>query len=151
MEHKWRASRDLELLLGRQNDPSKQLPRKERGNKDDVRERAIFVRMPCSVFFPPFLFPRILHSPVLSTPVWWTNLCSLAPCVLHTFGLHQTCIRQDRIKLRPLDQQHDHHLSSGSSGGGLIRLTLRAHRWTIAARASRSPSSSPASFLYQQL
>lgn len=57
MEHKWRVSRDLELLLGRQNDPSKQLLRKELGNKDDVRERAIFVGMPCGGVFFSFLIP----------------------------------------------------------------------------------------------
>lgn len=70
MEHKWRASRDLEMLLGRQNDPSKQLLRKELGNKDEVRERAIFVGMPCGGFFFPVLFPSFLRSPALATPLW---------------------------------------------------------------------------------
>lgn len=111
-EHKWRASRDLELLLRRQNDPSKQLLEKELGNEDDVRERAIFVVMPCGVFFFLFsTFPRFLHSPALAPPLWWANLCFLAPCVLHIFGLHQTCIQQECIKLSPPDHWDHHHLS----------------------------------------
>lgn len=48
-------------------------------------------------FSPVSLFPGFHHSPALTT-VWWANLCSLAPCVHHTFGLHQTCIRYEHIK-----------------------------------------------------
>ena len=72
-EHKGRASRDLELLLGRQNDPSKQLLGKEAGNKDDVRGRAIFVLMPpcvCFFFSSSFHIPELFFplNPDLATP-----------------------------------------------------------------------------------
>lgn len=68
-EHKWRASRDLEALLRRQNDLSKQLLGKEAGSKDDVREKAILVEM--QRLFLLFLFfhlvPSLLCSLVLTT------------------------------------------------------------------------------------
>lgn len=79
----------MELLLERQNDPSKQLLRKELGNKDDVRERAIFVGMPCGGF------SLLFYSLAFFILLCWQHQCGELICIRlpHVCSIHLVFIK----------------------------------------------------------
>lgn len=60
-----------------------------------------------------FLLPFVsffFSPPALAAPARRAHLCSLAPVVLHTFSLLQSCAGWKHIKLKPSDRRHDRRL-----------------------------------------